>query len=191
MNTSGARDTGMPCNTTPPARRHGRAASPDFDAQQFRRALSQFATGVTVITTRTGSTAMPFIGITASSFNSVSLAPPLVLWSMAHRANSLPAFCEGSHYVINVLSSTQLDLCQRFATTKGDRFAGVDYRLSATGLPVLANALAWFECHNRSRYDEGDHVIFVGEVERCGILDAGGNPLVFQNGGFSTTAPLK
>jgi flavin reductase (DIM6/NTAB) family NADH-FMN oxidoreductase RutF len=170
-----------------------KAASPDFDTQHFRRALSQFATGVTVITTRAGSGSppgAPFVGITASSFNSVSLDPPLVLWSMATRANSLPMFRDGSHYIINVLSASQLDLCQRFATLKGDRFAGVDYRLSETGLPILANALAWFECHNRSRYDEGDHVIFVGEVERCGVHDNAGNPLVFHDGRFATTRPL-
>ena len=91
---------------------------------------------------------------------------------MATTANSLPMFRDGSHYIINVLSASQLDLCQRFATLKGDRFAGVDYRLSETGLPVLANATARFECHNRSRYDEGDHIIFVGEVERCGVPGA-------------------
>ncbi|AJG20497.1 flavin reductase family protein [Cupriavidus basilensis] len=171
----------------------GKAASPDFDTLHFRRTLSQFATGVTVITTRAGlgsPPGAPFVGITASSFNSVSLDPPLVLWSMATRANSLPMFRDGSHYIINVLSASQLDLCQRFATLKGDRFAGVDYRLSENGLPILANALAWFECHNRSRYDEGDHVIFVGEVERCGVHDNAGNPLVFHDGRFATTDPL-
>lgn len=176
------------------SRPRGRAASPDFDAQHFRRALSQFATGVTVITTRSAGHAQagsaPFVGITASSFNSVSLDPPLVLWSLATRANSLPMFRGGSHYIINVLAASQLDLCQRFATLKGDRFAGVDYWLSANGLPILANALAWFECHNRSRYDEGDHVIFVGEVERCGIHDPAGQPLVFQGGRFATLAAL-
>ncbi len=174
----------------------GQAASPDFDSMHFRRTLSQFATGVTVITTRASaesvaSGAPPFIGITASSFNSVSLDPPLVLWSMATRANSLPMFRDGSHYIVNVLSASQLELCKRFSTLKGDRFAGVDYRLSENGLPILGNALAWFECHNRSRYDEGDHVIFVGEVERCGVLDSHEPPLVFQNGMFSTTSPLE
>lgn len=174
--------------------RRGEAAAPDFDARHFRRALSQFATGVTVITTRANQQSpddAPFIGVTASSFNSVSLDPPLVLWSMATSANSLPMFRGGSHYIVNVLAATQLDLCQRFATLKGDRFAGVDYRLSETGLPILGNALAWFECHNRSRYDEGDHVIFVGEVERCGIREGGGLPLIFQSGDFSTICPLR
>lgn len=183
---------GMPEAAAPQRRK---AAAPDFDSGHFKRALSQFATGVTVITTRAAGHShandVPFVGITASSFNSVSLDPPLVLWSMATRANSLPMFRDGSHYIINVLAASQLDLCQRFATLKGDRFAGVDYRLSETGLPILANALAWFECHNRSRYDEGDHVIFVGEVERCGILDAGGEPLVFQGAQFSTLCPLE
>ncbi|MGX0936071.1 flavin reductase (DIM6/NTAB) family NADH-FMN oxidoreductase RutF [Cupriavidus metallidurans] len=192
MDLCEARDMGIPEAETPIMAR--KATAPDFDSQHFKRALSQFATGVTVITTRAAghphANGAPFVGITASSFNSVSLDPPLVLWSMATRANSLPMFRDGSHYIINVLAASQLDLCQRFATLKGDRFAGVDYRLSATGLPILANALAWFECHNRSRYDEGDHVIFVGEVERCGIFDTGGQPLVFQGAQFSTLSPL-
>ncbi len=165
------------------------ASPPDFDAAFFKRALSQFATGVTIITARSGSGnsgGPAFVGVTASSFNSVSLTPPLVLWSLAIKANSLPMFRDGSHYVINVLAASQIELCKRFATLHGDRFAGVGYQLSQNGLPVLDDALAWFECHNRSRYDEGDHVIFVGEVERCGIHTAGGPPLVFQGGEFGT-----
>lgn len=161
-----------------------RANPPNFDNDAFRRALSQFATGVTVITTRAPSGAL--IGITASSFNSVSLAPPLVLWSLATRSASMPVFRSNSHYVVNVLAATQLDLCRRFATVKGDRFEGVSHAAGDTGMPVLDGALAWFECHNRSRYDEGDHVIFVGEVERCGVHDRAGEiePLVFHNGDF-------
>src|ERR1700749_4809688 len=91
-----------------------RAKQPNFDATAFRRALGQFATGVTVITTRTPS-GQP-IGITASSFNSVSLDPPLVLWSLATKSASMPVFRSNSHYVVNILSESQLDLCQRFAT---------------------------------------------------------------------------
>ncbi len=161
-----------------------RAAVPDFDSAAFRSALGQFATGVTVITTRADDGSL--IGITASSFNSVSLTPPLILWSLATRAGSMPVFRENSHYVVNVLAADQLDICKRFATMKGDRFAGVPYTLSASGTPVLDGALAWFECHNRSRYDEGDHVIFVGEVERCGVHAnvTERMPLVFHAGGF-------
>ena len=169
--------------------------TPDFEAAHFRQALSRFATGVTVITTfapeaQKGDTASSsFVGITASSFNSVSLTPPLVLWSLGHRASSLPLFHAGTHYVVNVLAAEQLAVCNRFATGQGDRFAQTDYRLGQAGLPILNGALAWFECHNRSRYEEGDHVIFVGEVERCGFAE-GGQPLVYQNSQFSTTQAL-
>jgi flavin reductase (DIM6/NTAB) family NADH-FMN oxidoreductase RutF len=166
------------------------AAPPDFDTAAFRQALGQFATGVTVITTRAPSGAL--IGITASSFNSVSLDPPLVLWSLATRSASLPVFRGNSHYVINVLAASQLELCKRFATVKGDRFEGVSHAAGQSGMPVLNDALAWFECHNRSRYEEGDHVIFVGEVERCGLhADLGSaSPLVFHGGTFHGISPL-
>ena len=172
-----------------------RAQSPDFEPPHFRQALSRFATGVTVVTThsegavRGRAETRDFAGITASSFNSVSLTPPLVLWSLGLHARSLPLFHAGTHYVINVLAADQLDLCQRFAYGQGDRFAGVDYTLGQSGLPILSGALAWFECHNRSRYEEGDHVIFVGEVERCGFAPSG-EPLVFQSGQFATTRAI-
>lgn len=142
-----------------------RAAEPEFDTSHFRRALSQFATGVTIITTRDDHGG--FFGLTASSFNSVSLTPPLVLWSLGSGSRSLPLFSANSHYVINILAGDQAALAERFASRIDDRFAGVDYALSQTGLPILGGVSAWFECHNRSRYPEGDHVIFVGEVERC------------------------
>ncbi|SAL50031.1 flavin reductase family protein [Caballeronia telluris] len=167
-----------------------RAKSPNFDHPAFRDALSQFATGVTVITTRSPSGQL--IGITASSFNSVSLDPPLVLWSLATKSASMPVFQSNSHYVVNVLAASQIDLCKRFATVKGDRFAGVSHAAGDTGMPVLDGALAWFECHNRSRYQEGDHVIFVGEVERCGVHENAKDiaPLVFQAGAFHTIKPI-
>jgi flavin reductase (DIM6/NTAB) family NADH-FMN oxidoreductase RutF len=160
-----------------------RAIPPEFDSSHFRNALAQFATGVTVITT-----CLPdgrFLGLTASSFNSVSLDPPLVLWSLAEGASSMPVFSGNSHYVINVLAADQAVLAQRFATRIENRFEGVDFVLSRTGLPILKGAAAWFECHNRSRYPEGDHVIFVGEVERC---DVSPRPaLVFHDGKFLST----
>jgi flavin reductase (DIM6/NTAB) family NADH-FMN oxidoreductase RutF len=170
-----------------------KAKTPNFDPTAFRAALGQFATGVTVITTRTDSGQL--IGITASSFNSVSLDPPLVLWSLATKSASMPVFRNNSHYVVNVLAASQLELCRRFATVKGDRFAGVSHA-GDSGMPVLDGAIAWFECHNRSRYDEGDHVIFVGEVERCGVRGVHGEnervpPLVFHSGDFHTLGPLE
>ncbi|HXA48589.1 MAG TPA: flavin reductase family protein [Burkholderiaceae bacterium] len=157
--------------------------TPEFNAQHFRKALSQFATGVTIITTRLADGS--FLGLTASSFNSVSIDPPLVLWSLSQNANSLPVFTENSHYVINVLAADQAELAERFARRLDNRFEGVDFTLSHTGLPILTGSAAWFECHNRSRYPEGDHVIFVGEVERCDVETK--HALVFHNGGFVAT----
>lgn len=156
---------------------------PEFDARHFREALSQFATGVTVITTRLADGS--FLGLTASSFNSVSIDPPLVLWSLSQNANSLPVFSENSHYVINVLAADQADLAERFARRIDNRFDGVEYALSHTGLPILKGSAAWFECHNRSRYPEGDHIIFVGEVERCDVHAQ--QALVFHGGRFVAT----
>jgi flavin reductase (DIM6/NTAB) family NADH-FMN oxidoreductase RutF len=156
------------------------------DTRHFRNALSQFATGVTVITTRLPDGS--FLGLTASSFNSVSLKPPLVLWSLAQGASSLPVFTGNSHYVINVLAGDQAPLAERFSKRINNRFEGVGFELSHTGLPILKGVAAWFECHNRSRYPEGDHVIFVGEVERC---DVSPKPaLVFHSGKFVSTNPL-
>lgn len=162
--------------------------------ERFKQALSCFATGVTVITARAGpSASVPnpqgFIGLTASSFNSVSLNPPLVLWSLGLGARSLPAFLAGSHYVVNVLAASQRELCERFAYAPGDRFAGIDWQPGACGLPILDGCLAWFECRHRSRYEEGDHIIFVGEVERCGI-GAEQPPLIYQGSRLQTTRAL-
>ena len=166
--------------------RSPRATERGFDSAHFRQALSQFATGVTVITTRLADGS--FRGLTASSFNSVSLDPPLVLWSLGAGANSMPVFSGNSHYVINILSAGQQELALRFSRrTETDPFDGVDYELSRTGLPILKGVAAWFECHNRSRYPEGDHVIFVGEVEECAVQPQAG--LLFHGGRFGTTAP--
>jgi flavin reductase (DIM6/NTAB) family NADH-FMN oxidoreductase RutF len=154
------------------------AIEPEFDTAHFRTALAQFATGVTVITTRLDNGT--FVGLTASSFNSVSLLPPLVLWSLSNEASTLPVFTDNSHYVINVLSARQAHLAEQFARRGANRFDGVPYTLSRTGLPVLDGVSAWFECHNRSRYPEGDHVIFVGEVEQCEVNPQPG--LIFHGG---------
>lgn len=167
--------------------RSARALSREFDTPYFRHALSQFATGVTVVTTRLSDGTL--LGLTASSFNSVSLEPPLVLWSLGNRASSMEAFTGNSHYVINVLALDQAALAERFAKRVKNRFEGVEYELSRTGHPILKGVSAWFECHNRSRYPEGDHVIFVGEVERC---VAHPQPaLVFHDGKFVATQAIK
>lgn len=161
-----------------------RAPKPEFDSRHFRQALSQFATGVTVITTCLADGSM--LGLTASSFNSVSLDPPLILWSLGNAANSMSAFTGNSHYIVNVLSAEQAQLAEQFASRKKNRFEGVSYTMSRTGHPILNGVSAWFECHNRSRYPEGDHVIFVGEVERCQFEPM--PPLIFHSGKFLSPA---
>ena len=140
-----------------------------------------FATGVTIVTARTPAGAL--IGLTANSFNSLSLSPPLVLWSLSQAAGSMPALSTGSHYAINVLAADQKALAQRFAGRRDDRWDGVAYTEGASGAPLISGAAASFECFNRSRYEEGDHVIFVGEVERCSH-QPGAAPLLFHGGKF-------
>ena len=164
-----------------------KAQPPSFSSQEFRAALGMFATGVTIVTERTADGTV--IGLTANSFNSVSLDPPLVLWSLSQAAASLPVFRAGSHYAINVLSKDQKALAERFATRGADRWAGVAFADGMGGAPLLEGAAATFECFNRSRYDEGDHVIFVGEVERCSWR-AGASPLLFHGGRYYTEHPF-
>ena len=168
---------------TPPRK----AQPPTFSTQEFRTALGMFATGVTIVTART--TEGQVIGLTANSFNSVSLDPPLVLWSLAQAAGSMAALSTGSHYAINILAADQKALAKRFASGRADRWDGVAYTEGASGAPLLDGAAAHFECFNRSRYEEGDHVIFVGEVERCAHRP-GAQPLIFHGGRYFTELPL-
>lgn len=160
---------------------------PEFSTSEFRNALGMFATGVTIVTARAADGQL--IGLTASSFNSVSLEPPLVLWSLAGSAQSMPALSAGSHYAINVLAADQQALAERFAQRGQDRWAGVAHKPGVAGAPVLEGSVACFECFNRSRYTEGDHVIFVGQVERCSHR-AGVAPLLYHGGQFYTEHPL-
>jgi flavin reductase (DIM6/NTAB) family NADH-FMN oxidoreductase RutF len=164
-----------------------RAAAPTFSGDEFRAALAMFATGVTIVTAQTASGAP--IGLTANSFNSVSIEPPLVLWSLSRLAGSLPSFARGSHYAIHILAADQHALAERFASKDVERFEGVAFRPGANGVPLLDGAAAVFECFNRSRYEEGDHVIFVGEVERCARRDDA-HPLIFHGGRYFSELPL-
>ncbi len=163
------------------------ALAPSFSLPEFRAALGMFATGVTIVTAR-GPDGVP-VGLTANSFNSVSLTPPLVLWSLARSAGSMPAFERGSHYAINILAAEQHALAERFASKAVDRFQGLAFREGAGGAPIIEGAVAVFECFNRSRYEEGDHVIFVGEVERCERRE-GAQPLIFHGGRYFAELPL-
>lgn len=171
-----------------PARSAGhQARPPNFSTHDFRASLGMFATGVTIVTART--TSGELVGLTANSFNSVSLDPPLVLWSLARVAGSMAVFANGSHYAINVLGADQQALAEGFAARDTDRWAGVAFTDGVSGAPLLAGAAATFECFNRSQYVEGDHVIFVGEVERCRHR-AEASPLLFHGGRFYAEHPL-
>jgi flavin reductase (DIM6/NTAB) family NADH-FMN oxidoreductase RutF len=159
------------------------AQTPSFSTQQFRRSLGTFATGVTVVTATDANGTR--VGLTANSFNSVSLTPPLVLWSLACQASAMSAFANVSHYAIHVLAADQQALAERFATKNIDRFAGLNITQNPHGVPILEGALAVFECFNRSQYEEGDHVIFVGEVQSCQHRE-GAQPLIYHGGKFFT-----
>ncbi|WP_341908863.1 flavin reductase family protein [Polaromonas sp. YR568] len=163
------------------------ASQPSFSQREFRASLAMFATGVTIVTARTATGEL--VGLTANSFNSVSLDPPLVLWSLSKAAGSMPALSTGSHYAINILAADQKELAERFAGKRQDRWEGVAFTDGIAGSPLLEGAAASFECFNRSRYEEGDHVIFVGEVERCSHRP-GAAPLLFHGGKFYTEHPL-
>ncbi len=157
---------------------------PAFDHRAFRSALGRFPTGVTVVTTLSPDGRR--IGLTANSFNSVSLDPPLVLWSLAKRAASLPVFLTAPHYAINVLAADQIRLSRQFAGRRGDRFADVRCREGLGGIPLIEGCTAWFECHNVHQYEGGDHVILVGQVERFAHDDR--PALAFHGGGYKVTS---
>jgi flavin reductase (DIM6/NTAB) family NADH-FMN oxidoreductase RutF len=154
------------------------------EASDYRRALAQFATGVTVVTTRDAS-GQP-VGLTVNSFNSVSLEPRLVLWSLALKSTSLTAFEKSGHYGISMLAGNQLEVAHRFATRGADRFGAGGWHDGAHGVPLLEGAVAALVARNRSRHHEGDHVIFVGEV--VSFAAPGGTPLVFHDGRYFASA---
>ena len=160
--------------------------APDFDPRDFRNALGQFATGVTIVTTRTS--AGEAIGLTANSFSSVSLSPPLVLWSLSLRSPNLPNFLQATHFAINVLARDQIALSQRFSKPIPNKFEGVACSDSAHGMPLLAGTSAQFECRTEARHYSGDHVIFIGHVLRYSHADR--DALGYYRGRYISTAPI-
>ena len=153
-----------------------------LDRGEFRKGLGCFATGVTVVTSVAGDGSL--LGITANSFNSVSLDPPLVLFSLNRNAYSLRAFEDAGCFAINVLRDDQKALSATFARSLADKWGGVAYEVWDTGCPILTDALANFECRTRSTHDGGDHVIFVGEVTRMRATTSG-RPLLYFRGAYS------
>ncbi|MGY3323919.1 p-hydroxyphenylacetate 3-hydroxylase reductase component [Pseudomonas fluorescens] len=156
-----------------------------FDTRAFRRALGNFATGVTVVTAATASGRK--VGVTANSFNSVSLDPPLVLWSIDKRSSSHEVFEEASHFAVNVLAADQIDLSNNFARPKDDRFAGIEYDPGEGGSPVFADCSARFHCEKFQQVDGGDHWIMIGKV--VAFDDFGRSPLLYHQGAYSMVLP--
>jgi len=154
---------------------------PRIDNQTLRQALGCFTTGVAVVTTL-GDNNAP-VGLTVNSFSSVSLDPPLILWSIGLNAPSLGAFREHPTFVVNILSAEQQALCQQFAQPAEDKFNGIDWEHGLNGAPVLANSLAVLQCRSYERYPGGDHEIQLGEVMTLEYHDK--EPLVFHRGQFA------
>ena len=157
-----------------------------FDSRSFRNALGSFATGVTVVTALNAQR-QP-IGLTVNSFNTVSLEPPLVLWSLSRQSHSCEAFRLASHYAVNILALDQEDISQRFAVVPPEeRFAGVSWQPGRSGVPILDGCCAWFEVRNDVQHVGGDHLIFVGQVMAFDRV-AERPPLVFHSGSYRELA---
>lgn len=152
-----------------------------IDPRQFRNALGAFTTGVTVVTTRDAQG--QDIGLTANSFSSVSLEPPMVLWSLAKNANSLVAFMDSEHFAVHILSTKQQPMSDRFAKRGTDKFGGLDIARGYGEVPLLNECAARFECRMAYRYEGGDHMIFVGEVLKFEHFNL--PSLVYQSGGYA------
>ena len=155
-------------------------SSTEFDSLEYRRALGCFATGVAVVTALDERGEK--IGITVNSFNSVSLDPPLVLWSVGEDSLSYGSFVDAEHFAVNVLATHQRAICERFAESGNDKFADLDCRTGVAGVPLLPEFSAVFECRTEYRYDGGDHKIIVGRVLR--FEDRESDPLIFYRGHF-------
>ncbi len=154
--------------------------SNEIDLTEYRRAMGCFATGVAVVTAvdKNGEK----VGMTINSFNSVSLQPPLVLWSIANDSQSFATFVEAEHFAVNVLAVHQQNICEQFAARGADKFNGLECSEGIAGVPILPTYSAVFECRAEHRYDVGDHAILVGRVLR--FEDRETDPLIFYRGHY-------
>ncbi|MCZ4352671.1 flavin reductase [Roseovarius aestuarii] len=154
--------------------------APSTEQRILRNALGSFATGVTIVTTRDADGAD--IGRTANSFSSVSLDPPMILWSLARTSSSLGIFQQAEHFAVHILAVEQQGLSNLFAGKSKDRFAGIDIERGVGGVPLLKGCAARFECRTVHQYEGGDHIIFVAEV--TDFTHSSSAPLLFHGGGY-------
>jgi 4-hydroxyphenylacetate 3-hydroxylase, reductase component len=151
-----------------------------IETRQLRNALGRFATGVTIVSCRDATGG--FVGLTCNSFNSLSLHPALVLWSLRRASPSLPVFRAAERFAVNVLAESQIEMSRRFASPAEDKFAEGPWALGEHGAPVLAGCCAVFECETVSHQEAGDHCLFIGRVLACS--ETALPPLVFQAGHY-------
>ena len=152
-----------------------------MDNRHLRSVLGKFATGVTIITTIENQHPK---GITANSFTSVSLDPPLVLFCLGKDSTNFQAFNVANFFAVNILSNQQTELSNRFAAFDGDRFDGVNWKIWETGAPILDYALAAIDCRKKEVIDAGDHIIILGEILRAEKLSEQ-DPLIYFNGKYA------
>jgi flavin reductase (DIM6/NTAB) family NADH-FMN oxidoreductase RutF len=153
---------------------------PSIDLRAFRSALGQFATGVAIVTAR-DSAGQP-VGLTINSFASVSLEPPLILWSVGLDSDSAPVFQAGGPFAVSILSAHQEAQARRFSSSGVDRFADAATHTAVTGAPIISGGVAWFDCVTQAIHRAGDHDIIVGRV--LAFEAAGGPVLGFHRGRF-------
>jgi flavin reductase (DIM6/NTAB) family NADH-FMN oxidoreductase RutF len=169
---------------TGPVGRSGQdiASNPAMDTLQLRRIFSKFATGVTVVTAQ--SETGP-IGITCNSFASLSLEPPLLLWSLRKASSKYAPFANARHFTVNVLAANQMDLAGAFAKSGHNPYEGLDFKHGQEGVPVLRETAAHFECEVEATQDAGDHLLIIGRIVSAGHTDS--TPLVFSEGRYVDT----
>lgn len=156
-----------------------------IDPKDFRRALGNFATGVTIMTAQNA--AGERVGVTANSFNSVSLDPALILWSIDKNSSSFKVFEEATHFAVNILAASQIDLSNKFARRNEDKFAGVEFDLGAGQSILFKQCAANFECEKFNIVEGGDHWIIIGRVVK--LHDHGRSPLLYHQGAYSAVLP--
>ena len=160
-------------------------SSSGFDSRDFRNALGHFATGVTVVTgcTETGEK----FGVTINSFNSVSLEPPLVLWSLDRNASTFEKFADAKHFCVHLLAEDQLELSNLFASVSDNKFDNLETASGIADIPLIEGCAACFQCRTHAVYEGGDHQIFIGEVLAFDDTDKAG--LMFYKGNYAVSSP--
>jgi flavin reductase (DIM6/NTAB) family NADH-FMN oxidoreductase RutF len=158
----------------------------NFQSADYRQALGTFATGVTVVTAMSASGELA--GLTANSFTSVSLDPPLILWCLGNTSDNLAVFQTAPYFAVNILAADQKEISNHFAKRQKDKFVSMPYRTGKGGAPLLEGCVTWLQCRMTARHEVGDHHVFIGEVEH--IETTGRETLLYHQGSYAMSLPL-